>query len=274
MPAGVLARGRAHDALSVQVTKTNSTASSDSVSSIQSTDDEPSGVLNSDSKSALTTHLTPHVVPPQAASVTTQLSLLSHSVPRVPSMRSYRTRRFQAEPPRELLDAGVPPEVPQHFISRRTSSQPLLLNRLSERTRSETIPRARSSSQSRSAPSRSASMHDEEGYIDIYTRKCPSPASLTRSDSESSACSAEPHSPVISHFALEGYHEGETKLRVVNQDEVHEHVGQVRRIALHAAPRPRKYFVKSKAQIAEDEERLRRWYARYGHALPEQPEFA
>ncbi|GMM49747.1 hypothetical protein DASB73_007050 [Starmerella bacillaris] len=226
---------------------------------------------------------------PNGASITTQLSLLSNSLHSERSVRQYRSGSGSFEDNRRcksmILDTGVPPEVPKHWatvnhkstnlstLRRRSTSQHVSQTTNTENTNIDERGRSdhKKSVDIVTRRRRCISMppidqpHDDDKGIstDIYTRKClTSVPSLGRCDSSSSdGSSVGPPSPMMPHFALQGYNEGETKLRVVNGDE-----NELEEF-LNRKERSKKYFVKSKAQIAEEVERVRVRYARYGHVF-------
>lgn len=164
-----------------------------------------------------------------ASSVYSRLSMGS-----LPSVRSTKSEPVR----RDSLDTGIPPQVPPHrFLRGRPASMALPAIPVERR------PRAKS----------------DAGRLpfDIYTRKCrlmspeTSPvlasrlASRSSSASPSSNKSAEP-TREIHRFALDGYDE-KAPLQVVNKDPASAH----------------KFYIKSKAMIAEEQERLQNeFYAR------------
>lgn len=241
------------------------------------------------------------------SSVSSQLSLLSQKS----GSSSPRSHRYSFHSPQHSeieIDASVPPAVPPHYVvpsHARQSSDALKESALAavealesaaeeDSNVSRNRPRSTSAS-SRQSLTRSLSRpftrthsraHSIDSIIenktpstDVYTRKCPileSPGLIRTDDTDDESCG--PDTPDRGSFALKGYNEGHTVLRVVNSesddsDDNEEDEREKPKGTSLIEKRPsKKIFVKSKAQLAlEEEQRQRRRYARYGQPFRSQP---
>lgn len=227
------------------------------------------------------------------SSITSQLSFLSQMCP------AGGPRNHQKGDHLGISYSAMPPEVPPHRIfsnSRDSETETALAAvealeddigddidmRRVDRRRSVSTSRSiyRSRSRSRSRPrSLSASWLSHQPLdfnltTDVYTRKCSSPEvpGLTpHMDGLSGEEHSEvegPWSPGDDSFALEGYNDGSTKLRVINLEDTPQPASYVMPSAVTHELKLEKRYVKSKAQLAEEEEELqRRRYSRYGHTF-------
>lgn len=106
----------------------------------------------------------------------------------------------------------------------------------------------------------------------VYTRKCSSPeapalsSSLENHSGEDHSDETEgPWSPGDDSFVLEGYNDGSTKLRVINLEDEAKPASYLLPSAVTYRLKLQKRYVKSKAQLAEEEELQHKRYSRYGH---------
>lgn len=173
-----------------------------------------------------------HARPPLTRRATSPVSIVSRTPSSVYSSLSMRSGRSQistrSEPTRkDSLDAGIPPRVPPHTVFNGRPSSVIIQPK-----------RPRSKSEASALP------------FEVYTRKCqltspetsPSLASrLAPQKSFSTQGSYSPDSSTSSdhRFALDGYNE-KAPLKVVNADPAV----------------PKKFYIKSKALIALEQERL------------------
>lgn len=234
------------------------------------------------------------------SSISSQLSLLSQKS----GSSSPRSHRYSFHSPQHSeieIDANVPPPVPPHYVvpshARQSSDafresalaavdaleseaeEDLNVSRnrprsISASSRQQSLTRSlsRTFTRTRSRAQSIDSIIGERPSTDIYTRKCPildSPGLIRTDDTDSESCG--PDTPERGSFALKGYNEGQTVLRVVNSDsddsdDDERGMNENHKKKLFIEKRPsEKIFVKSKAQLAlEEEQRQRRRYARYG----------